>query len=257
METNSLGFIGGGRITRIILRALKNKNVTLSNVSVFDINQEATNSLSEKFPEIRIAGIESAAKSEVVVIAVHPPVIMECLEKIAAMVTEETVILSLAPKITIEKMAGRLPGITRFVRLIPNATSVINQGYNPICFSEAVTGGIKTSIMKLLQVLGHTFEVPEKKLEAYAMISAMAPTYFWFQWEKLAGLGIEFGLKETESNEAVFHTMSAALSTLFRSGLTAGEVIDLIPVKPIGEHEEEIKAIYDQKLKGLYGKISS
>ena len=35
------------------------------------------------------------------------------------------------------------------------------------------------------------------------------------------------------------------------------EVFDLIPVKPIGENEKEIENIFEQKLKGLYSKLST
>ena len=39
--------------------------------------------------------------------------------------------------------------------------------------------------------------------------------------------------------------------------MSADEVKDLIPVKPIGEAEEQIKEIYETKLLGLYEKIKA
>jgi pyrroline-5-carboxylate reductase len=42
---------------------------------------------------------------------------------------------------------------------------------------------------------------------------------------------------------------------MYNSGLTPAEVIDLIPVKPIGEHESQIAEIYNTKLLGLFEKI--
>jgi pyrroline-5-carboxylate reductase len=41
----------------------------------------------------------------------------------------------------------------------------------------------------------------------------------------------------------------------YNSGLAPAEVMDLIPVKPIGEHETEITKIYQTKLMGLFEKI--
>jgi pyrroline-5-carboxylate reductase len=49
--------------------------------------------------------------------------------------------------------------------------------------------------------------------------------------------------------------MLASLDLLYNSGLTADEVIDLIPVKPIGEYESQITGIYNMKLPGLFEKI--
>ena len=107
----------------------------------------------------------------------------------------------------------------------------------------------------MLNLLGKTFEVPEGKLESYAIISAMLPTYFWFQWKELQKIGIQTGLSESESREAVSQTMMAALNLMFQSNLTYEQVIDLIPVKPIAEHEEEIKKCFQGKLLPLFEKI--
>ena len=107
----------------------------------------------------------------------------------------------------------------------------------------------------MLSSLGTTFEVSEEKLESYAIMSAMLPTYFWFQWRELAGIGKHTGLSEEESKKAIHETIIASLNLMYKSGLSASDVIDLIPVKPIGEHESQITEIYKTKLIGLFEKI--
>ena len=257
MKTKTLGFIGGGRITNILLQAFKNENVSFDNIVVYDLNPEPVANLQKQFPSIVVADPEQAASQDMVVIALHPPVIMEMLDKIKPFVSEETTLMSLAPKITMGKISAKLQKVTRIVRLIPNATSIINEGYNPVCFSSGIEAGNKQSLLQMLEALGKTFEVPESKLEAYAIISAMAPTYFWFQWKKLCDIGEKIGLDKEASAQAVSATMNAALNTMFTSGLSWKEVSDLIPVKPIGDYEDEIMNMFEQKLVGLYNKISS
>lgn len=257
MKLKTLGFIGGGRITRILLQAFKNENVSFDEVVVYDLNPEPAANLQRQFPSIVISDLEQAASQDIIVIALHPPVIMEMLDKIQPHMSEKTTLLSLAPKITMEKISGKLQKVSRIVRLIPNATSIINEGYNPVCFSSGIQAADKQSLLQMLEVLGKTFEVTESKLEAYAIISAMAPTYFWFQWKKLCDIGEQIGLDKEASEQAVSATMNAALNTMFNSGYSWNEVSDLIPVKPIGEYEEEIMNMFEQKLVGLYNKISS
>lgn len=256
MKTKTLGFIGGGRITRILLQAFKNENLSFDSIVVYDLNPEIVANLQKQFPTIVNADIEQAASQDIIVIALHPPVIMEMLDKIQSTVSEETTLLSLAPKITMQKISAKLQKVSRIVRLIPNATSIINEGYNPVCFSSGIEAGDKETFLQMLKALGKTFEVPESKLEAYAIISAMAPTYFWFQWKKLCNIGEQIGLDREASEQAVSATMNAALNTMFKSGLNWNEVTDLIPVKPIGDYEEEIMHMFEQKLVGLYNKIS-
>lgn len=255
MKTKSLGFIGGGRITNIFLQGFSNKNVLPENVKVFEPNAETLRALQEKFPQVTAAASPAdAATQEIVFLAVHPPMMMETLQAIKDAVKGEAVVISLAPKITLEKMAAVLSA-KNLARMIPNATSFINEGYNPVTFSSGFDTTEKKQVLKLLKKLGKTFEIEEAKLEAYAMASAMLPTYFWFQWQAMEKVSQEMELTLEEAQKAVSSTLKKAWKLYYKSGLTPEEVIDLIPVKPIGDAEEQIREIYQSKLIGLYHKI--
>ena len=92
-------------------------------------------------------------------------------------------------------------------------------------------------------------------LEGYAIISAMLPTYFWFQWKMMEELAVRMGFSEDEAKKVIRNTLKRSGSLYYRSSLTPEEVMDLVPVKPIGEHEDQIREIYETRLMGLYGKI--
>ncbi|MDD4143243.1 MAG: NAD(P)-binding domain-containing protein [Prolixibacteraceae bacterium] len=251
----TIGFIGGGRITKIFLEGFKNKAVKFKEVKIYDHNAQTLDALKNVCPQIEIAASpEEAAKADVIIIAVHPPVVMETLDKIAGIVNENTIVVSLAPKITIEKMASKLK-TSNIVRMIPNATSYINKGYNPLAYHPDIQKKQKKQIKKMFNPLGKTFETEEYKLEGYAIISGMLPTYFWFQWQELETIGEKTGLSKKEAAKTIRNTLKNAITLYYKSGLTPEEVIDLIPVKPIGENEEEIKNTLNTKLLGLFEKI--
>ena len=252
---HSIGFIGGGRVTKILLQGFKNKNLKFEKVIVTDTNQEVLANLKKQFPEIVTSDAKSAAGQDIVFIALHPPVVMDTLELIKNDVRSGTTVISLAPKINLPKLAMKLGHIRNLARLIPNATSYINQGFNPVTFASGFVSSQKEVVLDLLKILGTTFEVSEEKLESYAILSAMLPTYFWFQWKELADIGAKIGLTEAEAKDSISKTIMASLDLLYKSGLNPKEVIDLIPVKPIGEHEQQIVEIYNVKLLGLFEKI--
>ncbi len=255
MKTKSLGFIGGGRITKIFLQAFANRKNEFQSVVVFDTNVDVLNGLKQQFHQIEIAEtIEQAANQSIVFIALHPPMIMETLGKISEVVSKDTVVISLAPKITIEKIGMKLQ-TQNILRMIPNATSYINEGYNPVTFAGNFNRDLKNEIIEIIEILGNMLEVEEPKLEAYAILSSMLPTYFWFQWDELCKLGLQMGLSVEESKASVHQTLVAAIDLMFNSGLSPEKVMDLIPVKPIGEHQAQIAEIYQTKLMGLFAKI--
>ncbi|WP_423130133.1 pyrroline-5-carboxylate reductase family protein [Gaoshiqia sp. Z1-71] len=256
MKTKSLGFIGGGRITRIFLQAFTNKKHEFESVVVFDTNAEVLQALKQQFPFIQTGDLQQAGSQPSVFLALHPPVMMETLDKIADTVPTDALVISLAPKITIGQIASKLK-TPNILRMIPNATSYINEGYNPVTFATGFSPAEKSELLDLLRLLGTTFEVAEAKLEAYAILSAMLPTYFWFQWNELTQLGEPMGLTSEETKAAVRQSLQAALDIYFDHGLLPEQVTDLIPVKPIGEHEAEINHILNTKLMGLFEKIKN
>ena len=257
METQSIGFIGGGRITRIFLTAFKNLSKNFQHVAVLDPNQTVLNDLKLKFDEIHITSTDyiMVANADVVFLAVHPPMVIETLAKIKEYIQQDSILVSLAPKLTIQKMSDELGGFSNIARINPSASSIINEGINPVCFSPLMPKEKKQDLISLMEPLGIMPEVVEPKIEAYAMISAMGHTYFWFQLQKLKELAIEFGMEEQEAEDVISDMLWGTAETLFNSGLTYAEVVDLVPVKPIGEVENNIVGYYDQYLKGLFNKI--
>jgi pyrroline-5-carboxylate reductase len=257
MENKSLGFIGAGRVTKIFLQAFKNRNVSFKKICVIDTNNDVLTKLGKNFPGVTITSddLQKVLQNDIVFIALHPPVIMEMLDKVKPFVTRKTIIVSLAPKITIGKISLKLDGFKNIARSIPNAPSVINEGYNPVCFSGGLSSKDKQLLLKIFKILGKCIVVEEPKLEAYALVTAMLPTYFWFQFSELSVIGQKIGLTEEECRTGISEAVKSSVNTLFSSGMSAEEVTDLIPVKPISDHEAEIKAIYNSKLIPLFEKI--
>jgi pyrroline-5-carboxylate reductase len=257
MDASSVAFIGGGRITRIILEGWKKKNHSPSRICVSDTDADILRGLQWKFPEIEIHPGENIAAvlRDIIFLAVHPPAIAGILAEIKDVLRPTSIVISLAPKWTIKDLSAGLGGYNRIVRMIPNAASIINEGFNPISFSGAFTEAEKEEITQFLLALGDCPKVDERKLEAYAILTAMGPTYFWPQLDELKNLGESFGLTTHEIAEGMVKMMEGAVKTLYASEMSFADVMNLIPVKPLGEEEHMIREIYRTKLNGLYKKL--
>jgi pyrroline-5-carboxylate reductase len=256
MKDKTIGFIGGGRVTRIFLEGWERINFKCKKIIVSDSNEDVLNNLKKKFPEIEVSkDNQLPAEQEIVFLALHPPVIGDFLNQIKSSLKKESILISLAPKFTIQKIEEALCGFNRIIRMNPNAPSIINEGFNPVTFSNSFSKSEKNEIIKFFSLLGSSPEVEENKIEAFAVITAMGPTYFWFQLYELKRLAEYFGLNEEDIRCGLTKMINGATETMFRSSLTAGEIMDLVPVKPIGEAEENIKEIYNTKLNFIFNKI--
>lgn len=251
------GFIGGGRITRILLNGLKNAEIKFSEISVFDTDNSVLEGLKADYPQIEISNtdIRLAAASDWVFIALHPPVVLETLSSIKIFLKKDSLIISLAPKITISKLKAVLPDSVQLARMNPNAATFINKGYNPVCFAETNNTSSNEELLAVFNMLGKVPVVDEKLIEPYAVISAMGHTYFWYQLQQLAELGISYGMSETDVKETITCMIDGTTQTLFNSGLSYEQVVDLVPVKPMSEYENTIKEFYRNNLNAIYQKI--
>ncbi|MGC8927092.1 MAG: pyrroline-5-carboxylate reductase family protein [Myxococcota bacterium] len=254
MKINSLGFIGGGRITRIILNALKNSSALPEVIKVSDVNPTILNGIKERFAEITMTTGDNLSVIDVdlLFLAVHPQVIKDMISQIKDMLRKDNIIISLAPKFTIKQIRELLGYDAKIVRMIPNANTYCNRGFNPISFGENIDADESKTLKDFFSKLGESPVVNEDILEAYAVITGMGPAYLWFQFKRLFELGREFGMSDEEAKEAIFKMISGAVYTLFKSGLSFEEVIDLIPVKPLSKYEAEIINIFDTKLREIY-----
>jgi pyrroline-5-carboxylate reductase len=257
MNNKTIGFIGGGRVARIFLEGWERANALPAKIMVSDCNAETLAKLKARFPKIETAPGNSAAAAsqDVVFLAVHPPVMAEVASAIKGSLKPSALVVSLAPKFTIGKLTELLGGFARLARVIPNAPSVVNFGFNPVAFGPALTAADKAELASLLMPLGEWPEVAETKLEGYALLTGMGPTYLWFQLQALREVATGFGLSDTEITPALKRMVCGAARTLLESGLTPGEVMDLIPVKPLAEMEAQVGEMYRTRLPGLYQKI--
>jgi pyrroline-5-carboxylate reductase len=257
MTNKTIGFIGGGRIARIFLEGWQRANVLPAKIVVSDCNAEALAKLKAQFPSIETALGNSAvaAAQDIVFLAVHPPVLAEVATGLKGNVKPSAVVVSLAPKFTIAKLTELLGGFARLARVIPNAPSVVNFGFNPVAFGAALPAADRTEVTALLAPLGECPEVAEAKLEAYAVLSAMSPTFLWFQLQALREVAAGCGLTDAEIAPALKRAVCGATRTLLESGLTPAEVMDLIPVKPLAEMEAQVTEMYRTRLPAIYQKI--
>ncbi len=258
MTHTSIGFIGGGRVARIMLGGWQRRGQLPEHIVVSDLNAENLSKLQADFPSIETAlnDNRAAAAQDMVFIGLHPPAFAAAFDELKASLKSTAIVVSLAPKVSIAKLSAGL-GTDKIVRLIPNAPSIVNAGYNPVAFSTGLNPTERTVLCELLNVLGESPEVDEAKLEAYAILTAMGPTYLWFQLYELQTIGESFGLTPQEVTSGLEAMVNGALQTMTTAHLSPAGVMDLIPVKPLGEDEAAIKGFYHQRLEALYAKLKS
>lgn len=250
----STGFIGGGRVTRILLGGWARAAALPTRILVHDPDEKALESLAATGVKFERVFAREATGADVVFIALHPPAIPTALSEVKGTLTRDAVLVSLAPKIPLSALVDAA-GTSRVARMIPNVPSLIGQGYNPVAYGDGLDAKAKTELARLFAPWGEAPEVEEHHLEAYAILTAMGPTYFWFQWQALREVAADLGLPRADTDHALRAMLSGAVATLWDAGLTPAAIMDLIPVKPMAEVAPTVDSAYRTLLPALHAKI--
>ncbi len=256
MEIQSVGFVGGGRITRVLLERLARREGT--RVVVSDNDGAAGARLAAAFPTVETtADNRVAAAQDLVFLALHPPALKSVLPQLAGALRPDAVVVSLAPVLTIAALSALAARFVRLARMIPNAPSLLGHGYNPVAYAAGLAPDERRHLEALFDLWGAHPEVEEATLEAYAVLTAMGPTYLWFQLQELRELGTRFGLPGAAVDAALAGMARGATATLLESGLQPNDVLETVPVHPLKEREAAIRTAYEEVLPALWTRLKA
>lgn len=254
----SIGFIGAGRITKIILRAFEISGFDFSDVKVSDINKDNLDKLKHEFPKINVYHNNNFAplESDLIFIALHPPHFIELLNSISNQLDSNSIIVSLSPKIKINDIKDKLNGFDRIIRMNPNAPTIVGKGFCPTVFSNSFSYLEKKLFLEIFSAFGECPIVDEYKIESFAIVTAMGVTYFDYQIYELIKLAKTFKLDDNDIKTGLTYMFNGLLNTFFSDDLSEQEVLDLVPTRPLKEIENELIKMYDNNLNNIYNKLT-
>ena len=212
-----IGIIGGGNMGEALIKGLSGAYKP-QDIIVSDVSRGRTGFLRKRY-RIRSAAsnAELAKDSSVIVLAVKPQQADSVLSDIAAFLTRQKLIISVAAGITtprIEKAAG---GKIPVVRSMPNMPALIGKGICAVCPGRfAKESDIRLAI-KILSSVGKVVEVKEDMMDVVTAISGSGPAYFFYLIQTLTEAAVKNGLSEEVAKELVVQTAFGAASLILET----------------------------------------
>ena len=253
----SIGFLGGGRVARILLGGWARAGAVPASVTVVDPDSAALRNLTSAFPTIHAGNLTEVATSDIVFIAVPPSAAADAISRLRDLVAPETLVVSLVPTLSIARVAQVLGADHPIARVIPNAPSIVGAGVNPMAFSTGVPDASRAVLLAVLAPLGQSPVVPDEQLAAYAVLTAMGPTYLWPQLYALLDVATRTGLDPEAALGALAAMVRGTLTTMTDAGLAPDEVQDLIPSRPLADPVAAMSAAYSEVLIALHTRLTT
>ena len=168
------------------------------------------------------SNVEAVAGAGLVVVAVKPQDMSTVLAEIAAVVTSEQVILSVAAGVTTAFIESHLSPEARVVRAMPNAPALVHEGIAGVAAGRSAGEADLALAEEALGHLGAVVRVSEVDLDAVTALSGSGPAYFAL----LAEAMIEAGL--LLSTKLVVQTMFGSALLLRDEGMHPVELREAV-----------------------------
>ena len=221
------GFIGMGNMGYAILKGLL-KTVAPDQL-IFSARNKAH--MEQVAVETGVSyaadNVSCAKESSCLVLAVKPQQFDTVIGEIRGAVTEEQIIISIAPGITIENLQARFGKKCRIVRAMPNTPALVGEGMTGVCYDQALfSEEEKQTIETLFTSFGRMTIVEEKLMDAVVCASGSSPAYVYMFIEALADSAVKYGIPRADAYKLVAQTVLGSAKMVLETGIHPEQLKD-------------------------------
>jgi len=215
-----LAIIGGGNMGEALVAGLLADGVaTPAGLWVTDVAPERIAVLRQRYG-VRTGGdnIEAASWAEVIILAVKPQVMDGVLDELKDRLPERTLIISITAGIPLSRIAARLGGVRKLVRVMPNTPCLVRAGASAVAATPSVSPEERAQAVRLFEAVGKVVVVEERLMDAVTGLSGSGPAYVFQIVEALADGGVKMGLPRETAATLAAQTVFGADKLLVETG---------------------------------------
>ena len=235
-----------------ILKGLLDNVLTAQDIICVDKSQESLDRIAKAYQVVCSAEISAIKDCDVVLLAVKPQNMDEVLPLLGKVITEKTLIISIAVGITSSFIVKNL-GIDKasVVRAMPNTPALVGKGVTGLAKGEFATDAQLTIAKNLMEAVGQVVVVNENQIDIVAAASGSGPAYYFYVTELLIEAAVSHGLSRDVAQVLVENTFVGS-SALFEN--SDDDVVELRRkvTSPKGTTQAAIEFLESKDLKSIW-----
>ena len=160
--------------------------------------------LADKGVRVMPDVLETARKSDVLLLAVKPYQVAAVLEEMRPALDGGKVLVSVAAGVSLKSLREAVGGQCPVVRCMPNTPALVGEGVFALCFEDpALDREGKLELLELFGVLGLCLEMPEARFTAFSALIGAGPAYVFEMMQGLVQAGVTLGFQHKEARRMV------------------------------------------------------
>ena len=195
-----LGFIGTGNMAGAIMGGIiRNGVLKPEEIIGSDILEAGREKVHSLYGICVTDDNREAAKAEIVVLSVKPQYYEQTIAQIRDEITDEQVIVTLAPGKTLEWLQGQFGKDVKIVRTMPNTPAMVGAGMTAACANALVTKEELEKVLTILRSFGEVEVVSEHLIDAVVSASGSSPAYVFMMIEAMADAAVADGMPRPQA----------------------------------------------------------
>lgn len=253
----SVGFVGGGNMTRAIAGGLLASGFSATDILISEPSAKQREILRQEFPGVATTdgNSEAAAQSDYLVLAVKPQILATACRDLAGQVQRtRPLIISIVAGIRSDDIDRWLGGNLAIVRVMPNQPALLQQGVSGVFANERVTAAEQAGAERIMAAVGRVVSVPrEADIDAVTAISGSGPAYFYLLIDMLMQTAQQLGLDDQAAATLAMETASGAAALATASGESMQKLIARVR-SPGGTTAAALDSLEEQNIRDIFAR---
>ena len=207
-----IGFIGCGNMGTAMIQGILESGKCPPQEMMISCRTKKT--LEEKKAQFGVQistdNRDVAAFADILFVAVKPQFYAEVLEEIKDLLTEEQILVSIAPGKTLVWFDEVLGRNLKVIRTMPNTPSMVKEGMMGMCAGARVTDEDMALVRDLCSGFSQTEVIPEHLMDVVTAVSGSSPAYVFMFIEAMADACVKHGMPRQAAYEFVAQTVVGA-----------------------------------------------
>jgi pyrroline-5-carboxylate reductase len=244
-----IGFIGGGNMAEALIKGMTAQG--MRGILVSEPREEQRARFQQAYGVTTTSSNrEVAAACSIIILAVKPQILAAILDEMAADITEDKTVVSIAAGISLSFLQAKLK-TKKLVRVMPNTPAIVQEGMSVLSLCECFSDKDIAVVREIFMSVGKVLTLPEKYINAVTALSGSGPAFFALFVEAMIDAGAKLGLGRDHAGELALQTLLGT-AKLLDTGITPEKLREMV-TSPGGTTAAGLAVFGEKGLKSIVG----
>lgn len=248
--SKKIGFIGCGNMGGAMMQGiLDSGRCTKENMITSDASEAALAAKKEALGiSVSTDNNDVAAFADIIFLSVKPQYYETVIEEIKDTVTEDKIIVTIAPGKTLAWLREKFGKDLKIIRTMPNTPAMVKEGMMGMCPNENVTAEEITLVRDICNGFSETEVITENLMDVVTAVSGSSPAYVFMFIEAMADAAVAGGMPRAQAYKFAAQAVMGSAKMVLETGRHPGDLKDMV-CSPAGTTIQAVRVLEEKGMR--------